>query len=496
MSKNLPHFIDGKWVEGEGTPLISSDPASAEVIGEGKEATVSTVNQAIEAAASALPGWSNTHLETRINLLKRFQGILETQREDLATLISRETGKVTWEAQLEADICVNKIDVSLQAFRERCGVTEKEVPFGSSVTRFKPHGVVAVYGPYNFPAHLPNGHIVPALLAGNTVVFKPSEFTPAVGAFLVELWEEVGLPSGVLNLVQGGRDTGIALAKHPRLDGLFFTGSARTGCALAEQFGKHPEKILALEMGGNNPLVIESYDDIQAAAYLTLQSAFVTTGQRCTCARRLILCESAEPDALLEKIQVMTKNLAIGPYTSSSPVFCGPLIHREAAQKALKTQEALKALGGKSLLDMRSLEQGEAFVSPGILDMTQAEPAPDDECFAPLLQVIRVKDLDEAIQAANNTRYGLSAGIVTRERASYLEFYRRCRSGVINWNSPLFGALSTAPFGGLGISGNHRPSAYFATDYCSYPVASIENRKVKLPKQPAPGVQLEELSRP
>lgn len=491
MKNNRHLYIDGQWRKGEGSLLQSLNPATDEVIWEGHSATKEDVKRAVEAAAKAFEDWGVSHLETRINSIKRFQGLLENQSDALAKLISQETGKPLWESRGEVASCNAKVDVSLRAFRERCHMVESSTPQGFSVTRFKPHGVVAVFGPFNFPAHLPNGHIVPALLAGNTIVFKPSEWTPAVAAFLTALWEEAGLPPGVLNLVQGDTQTGQSLAQHPRIDGLFFTGSARTGCALAEYFGKHPEKILALEMGGNNPLVVDKGCDPKIAAYLTVQSAFITTGQRCTCARRLILCESPQSESFLNALVTLAESLEIGPYNSPQEVFCGPLIHKQAASNALQAQATLIEKGAHSLMEMRPLSHGQAFVSPGILDVTAISERPDEEVFGPLLQVIRVPDLDAAIKEANHTRYGLSAGLISTQRAHYQTFYRKCRAGIINWNTPLTGASSSAPFGGTGISGNHRPSAFFACDYCSYPVASIENPHPGLPQKLAPGIKKE-----
>lgn len=492
MTTTRHHFILGKWTEGQGSEFQSENPATGDEIWLGREATAEEVDEAVYAAAETLRDWSSSHLETRINLVKRFQGFLEERKGELAELISKETGKPLWETKGEVAACIGKVDISYRAFQERCPVVEERHPMGWSMTRHRPHGVMAVFGPYNFPAHLPNGHIVPALIAGNTIVFKPSELTPAVAEFMVDVWNEAGLPPGVLNLVQGGKDTGMALAAHPRLDGLLFTGSASTGAALHEQYGKHPEKILALELGGNNPLIVHDYQDPKAAAYVTVQSAFISSGQRCTCARRLILAESNDHSEYLNELIAMAQGLRVGSFDSDPEPFMGPLVSADAAQRSLKAQELLVELGGQPLLEMQALDQGPAFVSPGIIDVTGVSDRPDEEVFGPLLQVIRVPDLNAAIEEANNTRYGLSAGILTSTRDYYTEFFRRARAGIINWNTQLTGASSAAPFGGVGISGNHRPSAFYAADYCSYPVASIEATKVKLPAKAAPGIELME----
>ena len=195
---------------------------------------------------------------------------------------------------------IGKVGLSKKSYNERTGETENPMPVGKAFIRHKPHGVVAVFGPYNFPGHLPNGHIVPALIAGNTIVFKPSDLTPKVAEVYVKVWESIGLPKGVLNLVQGQVETGKSLAAHPQIDGLFFTGSSRTGKILHEQFAGHPGKILALEMGGNNPLIVHGVSDIDATVHDIVQSAFITTGQRCTCARRLFIENSPQGDAIIQ----------------------------------------------------------------------------------------------------------------------------------------------------------------------------------------------------
>jgi succinylglutamic semialdehyde dehydrogenase len=348
--------------------------------------------------------------------------------------------------------------------------------------------VLAVFGPYNLPGHLPNGHIVPALLAGNTVVFKPSDLTPAVGAALVELWERVGLPAGVLNLVQGAVPTGRALAGHPQIDGLLFTGSARTGQLLHRQFAGQTGKLLALELGGNNPLIVDRVAELDAAVHTIIQSAFITGGQRCTCARRLFLPAGNEGDALLERLLAATRGLRLGAWDDEPAPFLGPLISANAAADLLAAQDALVAQGAEALEPLAGDARGAAFLSPGIVDVTGlGDDLPDEERFGPLLQVIRYDDLDQAIAGANATRYGLAAGVIGDDEDRYRYCRERLRAGILNWNGPTTGASGAAPFGGVGDSGNLRPSAWYAADYCAYPVASVELPAVALPETPVPG---------
>lgn len=483
------NYHGGKWVAPSGQPFTSTDPYNDEVVWEGVSSTEADVDAAVLAARAAFPGWSSLSLEQRIEKLRAFESQVVEHQDEIAELISREVGKPRWEAKTEAVGIYKKIGISIQAMEDRCGVAESPMGAGKVVTRYKPHGVVAVFGPFNFPAHLPNGHIVPALLAGNTVVFKPSEMTPAVGQKTIELWDAAGLPPGVINLVQGARETGVALAGHKELDGLFFTGSSQTGKILHQQFGGSPDKVLALELGGNNPLIIHDYEDVDAAVYLTIQSAYVTAGQRCVCAGRLILTENEANRTFVDKLVAELPGVRVGHYTETPEPFIGPLISADAADKVLQAQESLEQLGGKPLKRVEQLDGSEAALTPGLIDMTGVEDRPDEEVFGPLLQLIWVKDLDAAITEANNTAYGLSASIVSRDRADFDKFFARSRAGVVNWNQPTTGAASNAPFGGIGLSGNHNPSAYFAADYCSYPVASIENTELTLPETKSPGLE-------
>jgi succinylglutamic semialdehyde dehydrogenase len=320
------------------------------------------------------------------------------------------------------------------------------------------------------------------------VIFKPSEFAPQVAQLTCDLWHQAGLPDGVLNLLQGGRETGALLAKHSGLNGLFFTGSSSVGLWLSELFSKTPEKILALEMGGNNPLVVWDADNHPAAALLTIQSAFLSSGQRCTCARRLIVSNGSEGDSFITELVRRMNHIRIGAFTDRPEPFMGPVISSMAAVSLLQKQAALIARGGRSLVEAKLLKERTGLLSPGLIDVTDVESRDDEEIFGPLLQVIRVATFPAAILEANRTRYGLAAGLLSDNESYYDQFADQVRTGIINWNQPLTGASGAAPFGGLGRSGNHRPSAFFAADYCSYPVASIEVAKLDLPSHRIPGM--------
>ncbi|TDF36663.1 succinylglutamate-semialdehyde dehydrogenase [Alteromonadaceae bacterium M269] len=484
------HFINGNWVEGLGHSIESIDPAKKETIWQGTSADTQQVSNAIAAARSAFVDWSAKTFEERFEFIKRYADLLAENKQSLALDIARETGKPLWETATEVAAMIGKVGLSEKAYHQRTGTVENPMPVGKAFIRHKPHGVVAVFGPYNFPGHLPNGHIVPALMAGNTLVFKPSDLTPLVAERMVKLWEEAGLPSGVLNLVQGQVETGKALASHSDIDGLFFTGSSRTGKILHEQFAGHPGKILALEMGGNNPLIVKDVKNVDAAVHDIIQSAFITTGQRCTCARRLFIQNGSEGDALLSRLIEVTNQIRVGHYDDEDAPFMGAMISGHAAKLMVTAQQQLVDMGAESLVELQHTDVESGFVTPGIMDVTAiVKQMPDEEHFGPLLKVVRYDDFDDAIAMANNTAFGLSAGLLADSEEDYSYFLQRIRAGIVNWNRPITGASGAAPFGGIGESGNHRASAYYAADYCAYPVASVEVDEVVMPATLSPGLK-------
>lgn len=483
-------LIGGDWTPGTGAVLDSLCPVDRSVVYSGNEADAAQVDGAVGAGRKAIGSWSNLAADSRIEFVQRYADAIKADSGELAELISAETGKPLWESKTEVGAVIGKSADSIAAFRQRRDTFSFELGAALAVTRFKPYGVLGVLGPFNFPAHLPNGHIVPALLAGNTVVYKPSEQTPAVGQWMVQKWKEIGLPAGVVNLVQGGRDVGVAMAGHKQLDGLLFTGSSAAGRALHRTFGEHPEKILALEMGGNNPLIVHEADDLTAAAYLTINSAFITAGQRCTCARRLIVVEGEHTTAFVDELVAMMGKLRIGPFTQTPEPFAATVISAEQGQRLLRDQQQLLANGAQPVVEMKRLQENDALLSPGLIDVTNVAVRSDEEMFGPILSLIRVADFDAAVEEANNTAYGLAAGLISSRRDRYEEFIRRIRAGIVNWNRQTTGASGKMPFGGCGLSGNHRPSAWFAADYCSFPVASLECGKLELPAQLTTGIQI------
>lgn len=455
--------------------IVSTDPCTGEVVWRGPVTAPAELDGVMARARAGFAAWSARPLEERHAVARAFAELAKARREEIARLLSRETGKPFWETLTEADTVAGKVEVSIRAQAERAGERVSEVAGGHARLAHRPHGVLAVIGPFNFPMHLPNGHIAPALIAGNAVVFKPSEKTPASGLLLVSLWREAGVPDKVLQAVVGDAEIAKALVVHPDIDGVLFTGGVAAGRAIHMALADQPQKIVALELGGNNPLIAWDVADAESAAHLIVQSAYVSAGQRCSCARRLIVPSGAAGEAVVEALTGVMDRIVVGaPFDEPQP-FMGPVIDLSSAENLLVAQVRL---GGTAIRQMRQVEAGRPFLTPGLVDVTGVA-VPDAENFGPLLQVIRAGDWDAAIAAANATRFGLAAGLLSDDPARYRDFWARARAGIVNWNRPTTGAAATAPFGGPGLSGNHRPSAYYAADYCAYPVASMEAGEVK-----------------
>ncbi|MEG3178016.1 succinylglutamate-semialdehyde dehydrogenase [Sphingomonas sp. RB3P16] len=451
--------------------LLSFEPATGATLWRG---VVGDVDAEVAAARASWAAWAARPLAYRVEALRRVANVVRARADAFADLIARETGKPLWEARTEVESVVAKVDISVSAYAERTPQRRLEAQMGSRMAlRHKPHGVLAVLGPYNFPAHLPNGHIVPALLAGNAVVFKPSEKTPATGEFLVACFHAGGVPEGCIRLLIGAAAEGKALAAHDGIDGLLFTGSAHTGIALNRAFATRPEKILALEMGGNNPIIVWDSPDLHAAAVVIVQSAFTSAGQRCTAARRLIVDQKLYDPLMAEVTKLVARIIVDEPHANPAP-FMGPVIDNDSADQLSESFFELMMRGGRPISHLERPLADRPFLRPAIIDTTELNDRPDIELFGPILQVIRKTSFEDAIVEANNTRYGLSASLLSQDPKLYDQFWANARAGIVNWNKPTNGASSGAPFGGIGWSGNHRPSAYYAADYCAYPVVSSE----------------------
>ena len=488
------NFINGQWTRGGhhgvGAAFSSLNPATGETIWQGEACDAHDIDTAIKGLRQGFVDWSRTTFDARCEIVRAYAAQLQTHAEDLAVMIAAENGKPLWEARTEVSAMINKIEISIAAHKERTPDTSIDDAEGVRRLRHRPHGVVAVLGPFNFPGHLANGHIVPAILAGNVVAFKPSEQTPMVGEAMVRLWLMARLPKDVIALLQGGAETGRALTQHEDVNGLFFTGAADTGKAIHRQTSGDITKILALELGGNNPLVVHEVEDIEATALMVVQSAFLTAGQRCTCARRLIVVEGPKTEDLISAIKAIMARLRVGAFDEDPAPFMGPVISNAACLALMAKVDALMKLGAKAVVPLKRLKDNLPFLSPCLIDVTGLS-VPDEELFGPVLQLIRVADFDAAMARANATRFGLAAGLLSDRPEHFEAFAQTIRAGIINWNRILPGASSAAPFGGIGDSGNHAPSAYYAADYCAYPVAGLESARVVAPKAWPIGIEKE-----
>lgn len=466
-------YISGRWRDAAGEPLTSLNPANEEVVWQGNAASGEDVQAAFQAATCAQEVWRTKSEDDRASVLERFAELVRANKDNLAKTISDEVGKPLWDAQTEVTATAAKASVTIDAYQRRRDREVVTLPDRTGRTAYRPLGVVSVFGPFNFPSHIANGQIMPALLAGNAVVFKPSELTPLVAETMVRLWEESGLPPGALNLIQGGVSTGQAILKQPGLRGLFFTGSRATGVKLRHALADRLEVLLALELGGNNPLVVHQPSDMDAAVEKIVQSAYLSSGQRCTCVRRLIV--TGESKDLIKMLVDRTSQLCVGLPSDRPEPFLGPLVHAAAVDRVRDEQRRLKSSGASILLEAKRQSSCRALISPGIADVTNCSERTDDEIFGPLLQVIRVSDLEAAIREANDTQFGLAAGILCDRREDFAQFRDQVHAGLINWNLPTTGASGRLPFGGIGQSGNYRPAGYHAIDFCQAAVAELES---------------------
>ncbi|MFN7825992.1 MAG: succinylglutamate-semialdehyde dehydrogenase [Pseudobdellovibrionaceae bacterium] len=441
--------------------------------------TYAHVDLAVEAAKRAYLPWARLTIDERKSYLLRLKEIFELKKTEIATAISRDTGKPKWDALTEATALASKIDITVN-FSTKLVAEERIVnalPQVDGVIRHKPRGVMSVIGPFNFPAHLPNGHIIPALLMGNTIVFKPSEQTPFVAQVYSECIQAAGFPEGVYNMVQGDGETGRRIVTHEHVDGILFTGSYEVGLRIKQETMNHYWKILALEMGGKNATVVWSDADMNKAIYESLIGSFMSTGQRCSCTSRILVHE-AVADEFTDRFYEAAKKLTIGHW--SEDPFMGPLINEPAVEKYLRFQEIAKREEAESLMRGKALDLKHKgfYVTPSINLVKKFDPNSTyqkNEIFGPNVAIYRVNDFDETLNIINSTGYGLVMSLFSKNKDLYQKALLEARVGLLNFNRTTNGASSKLPFGGMGKSGNDRPSAHYAIQYCSVPVASLED---------------------
>jgi succinylglutamic semialdehyde dehydrogenase len=499
-TKTIPYqgdFIDGKFVTSEANDAeweIKS-PADLKDTVIKMKAKFDRVDRACEAASKAFLPWARLGFEGRKTYMLRLKEIFQARSGEVAELIARETGKPLWESKTEAAALVSKIDITLGHSMNLVKTEEIKdaLPGISGFTRFKPRGVMAVVGPFNFPGHLPNGHIIPALVTGNTVVFKPSEKTSAVGQWMADCYRQAEFPPGVFNMVQGIAETGKRLCTHELVDGILFTGSYEVGLKIKQDTLTHANKILALEMGGKNATIIWSDAEMKKALYETLIGAFMSTGQRCACTSRVFI-HKAVYDQFIEKFHASAKRIKIGHWKQD--VFMGPLIDAGSMDKYLRYQEIAKREGAESLMRGKalSLDHDGYYVTPSINLVNKFDPKSvyqKSEIFGPNVAIYKVEDFDEMLMMHNSTGFGLSGALFTQDKGLWERALLEAKVGVLNWNRTTNGASSKLPFGGMGKSGNDRPSGSTSVQYCTVPVASLEDTAPLGNTNTMPGLQFE-----
>lgn len=437
------------------------------------------VDLACQAAREAFLAWSDLTFEARKTYLNRLKELFASHKAEYAEIISRETGKALWEANTEVQAMIDKITITVDLSIKLVDTvkTENALPNIDGYTRFKPRGVMAVIGPFNFPGHLPNGHIIPALATGNTVVFKPSEMTPVTGQFMAQMFEKADFPKGVFNLVQGKADVGKRLVLNENVEGVLFTGSYQTGLRIKQDTMNHFWKICALEMGGKNSSLVWDDADMTKAVYENLVGSFLSAGQRCSCTSRLFLHEKIA-DQFIEKYYAAAKKLSIG-YWKDNP-FMGPLINAASVENYIRFQGIAVREGAEAIMRGKAFETSKEgnYVTPSIYRINKVSSESiyqKTEIFGPNVAIYTVNDIDEAIALNNSSSYGLVMSVFSKDKALYERAALRARVGLVNWNRSTVGASSKMPFGGMGKSGNDHPSAHFAVYYCTVPVASLED---------------------
>jgi len=453
--------------------LVSRSPADpSDELGRFVIWDEEALSEAVARARAAFPAWRDLGTESRAKVLKRFAEHVAAQQEELAQLIAREVGKALWDARGEARLLAPKVDVTLGTGMQQVATLDAG---GGARATFHPRGVLAVLGPFNFPAHLPNGHIVPALATGNTVVFKPSDQAPAVGEWMARAWRDAGLPVGVLETVQGAGETGRALALHPDVDGVLFTGSWTVGRQIQEATLDQPGKLLALELGGKNAMLVWEDADLRLAVAEAALSICATTGQRCTALSRIFVARSVMEE-FSDRLCSVLAGLEVGPPLEDG-VFMGPLVSRDAFERVMAFRATVQAAGGERVF-RGQVDRLAPYVAPQLVRFAspeQTHPYQREEIFGPDAALYPVDDFEEAIEAVNDSDYGLAASVMTRDRARYEHCIGRIRTGILNWNKGTIGASGKLPFGGWGRSGNDRPAGAFSTLYCTAPQAHLEN---------------------
>ncbi|HUI40927.1 MAG TPA: aldehyde dehydrogenase family protein [Terriglobia bacterium] len=468
-----PNFVNGQWVAPRSLEALERrNPADPrEIVGYAALSTRAEVREAVAAAMQALPAWRAQPAPRRGRILANAARRLEDHREDLARLLTREEGKTVGESRGELARAINTLDYIAGEARRLTGETLPSELLHNFVYTFRqPLGVVGLITPWNFPVAVPVWKLAPALVCGNTVVWKPSEITPLCSRRVVEVLVEAGLPHGVLNMVNGlGEEAGDELVEHPAVEAISFTGSNAVGAIINAKAARQFKKV-QLEMGGKNPAVVLEDADLELAAEHTVMGAFGSAGERCTATSRVVVVEPVA-DRFVELVAARASALRVGdPLDPATQV--GPLVSREQFEKVLiylelgKREARLVCGGGRAPMPDGL---GGYFIQPTVFDRVLAgSRLAQEEIFGPVLAVIRVRDFEEALAVANGVRYGLTASIFTTDANRIFQAAERLECGMVHINSPTVGGEAHVPFGGIkGTGCGERESGSTAIDFYS-----------------------------
>ena len=436
--------------------------------------------------ASSLKGfnqWRRTELSERIEFLKSYQKQLIAKQDLIAEAIALETGKPLWESKTEAASVIKKVDVTIEHSLPRIQPKRFEniMPNTCGHLVFKPVGPCLVIGPFNFPCHLPNTQILSALIAGNSVIFKPSEKTCYSAQLLMDCFHETGFPSGVINLIQGDGETANRIIQSKAIRGIFFTGSLEIGKKILKTVGDDVSKIVALELGGKNAAIVHNDANQEQALEELLKGSFLTSGQRCT-STSLIIIHQDIADHFIENFHRQAKEIIVDhPIDYQDKPFMGPLIDKKALENYLLFMGMAKRENIQEIMRGKQLKKNKAgyYVSPSIHFSPSFNPNSrflTSEIFGPSVTFIPYKTIDDAIQFANSTEYGLAAAIFTQSQKLYQQCFTDLDIGLVNLNRSTCGASPLLPFGGIKNSGNYRPAAVAAIDSCVYQACGLETK--------------------
>ncbi len=474
----------GNYINGTFRPIPDAahlqlrSPADTNLVLGKVPNTAAAVDEAVETGRTTQRGiLSRMSKQERAEMLRRYQVAVKARSEKIAETIAFEVGKPLWDARTEANALASKVDLSLgEGAAYTADKRFDDLPGGIV---YRPHGVVAVIGPFNFPAHLANGHIVPALLEGNAVVFKPSERAPGVATHIADALRDAGFPDGAFNVVHGDGHVAQALIAHPHVNAVLFTGSAAVGRSILRSTAETPGKLIALELGGKNASIVMDDAELERTARELAFSAFVTAGQRCTATSR-VFAHNKIIDALVERLASIAANTTVG-FPFDEGVFLGPMISA-ASRDALRTAQTRAHSAGITRItpssEIEIAGHPGHYARPSVhraaKSTTSVPGYTDIELFGPDVCVYPVDSLEEAVARANDSPYGLASAVFTAKRETFERAAFDLDVGVVHWNRSSAGASGRLPFGGTKNSGNHRAAGITAGLSCAFPVAHFE----------------------